>query len=446
MYMRELRTPNSSAGPAPTLSIELPARSITRPGCTNGSMRRPNGRRMIRSGQRSWARWAASRHGLGGFWADAGAAATASPASTPARARSERTCTPPFIAIVPVSASRGRWTPARGRAASAWRTIESGTPKPLPLPDSRAAAKMRGDHAALAVHGGPAGVARAHQAAQRGDPALHRPAAVGVLADHGARAAHARRLDVVGPVLRVAEHRGAGAGRGRLVHRQRPHAGDARHAQDGEVVAHVEVDRLGVEALALAAQLHRGVVLPGHHVRVGDHHAVGRHPARALHAQPARGAEHAHDAAPRGAHLGVAGDRRVGRRDARVGAGDRGERVEPGQRLQQRPRRRQHLVQAGQHRRALDRLAQAGRARGVQRHGARDPHQAQAEARHQHGAAQAVEHPQARRRGGGAAGTPAAPAPRPGCRRPAARPPARTPGRRATPSPPRAAWGPGASP
>ena len=180
-----------------------------------------------------------------------------------------------------------------------------------PLPRLRCGREDRGDHAAPAVHHRPAGVARPHQAAQGGDPALDRAAPVGVLADHRARPAEARRLDVVGrrspgsrarpPTCRAGAPSSASAGDAR----------DPGRRAARQVVARVEPDRLGVVARALAPQLDGGVVLARHHVRVGDHHAVAGDPARALHAEPARRAQHPHHAAARRAHLGVARDGRV---------------------------------------------------------------------------------------------------------------------------------------
>ena len=76
-------------------------------------------------------------------------------------------------------------------------------------------------HPAARVDHRAARVARADQAAQRGDPPPHRAAPVGVLGDDRGRLAQPRRLDVVGAVLREAEHRGRSAGLGVHVEAQR---------------------------------------------------------------------------------------------------------------------------------------------------------------------------------------------------------------------------------
>ena len=205
--------------------MELPARSMTRPGCTNGSTRRPNGRRIVRSGQRSAARWRASRQGLGGFWADAGAGATMSAASTPARARNERYRTAEFIATA--TPSQREHGPRGDRPAGAAQGLAHDRvrdPEPAPAARLPRGGEDRGDHAALPVHRGTARVARPHQAAQGGDPPPDRAVAVGVLAEHGARGADPGRLHVVGTVLGIAQDGGAGARARALVHGQRPHA------------------------------------------------------------------------------------------------------------------------------------------------------------------------------------------------------------------------------
>ena len=82
----------------------------------------------------------------------------------------------------------------------------------------------------------------------------------------------------------------------------------------------------------------------------------------------------------------------VRRRHVRRRAADRRERVEAGERLEDRPRRRQHRVELPQDRRALDGLAQVARARSLKRYRADDPHQEQPQAGEQRGAAHPVQH------------------------------------------------------
>ena len=97
----------------------------------------------------------------------------------------------------------------------------------------------------------------------------------------------------------------------------------AGHAQDRQVVARVEVHRLGVQPLARSpSDLHRRVVLAGHHVGVGHHQPVARHPAAALHAEPAGRAQHA-DHAARGRRAPGGRRRSPGRARATSGWGPR---------------------------------------------------------------------------------------------------------------------------
>ena len=224
----------------------------------------------------------------------------------------------------------------------------------------------------------------AHEAAQRRDRALHRPAPVGVLGDHGRGLPEPRRLHVVGAVLGEAEDGGRGARLRVDVERQRRRPADPGHAQDREVVLRVEPDGLGVERRPLAAELDRRVVLARDHVRVRHDDAAAGDPAAPLDAEAAGGAQHAHHAPPGRPHVGVAGDLRVRRRHVRGGAADRRERVEARERLQDRPRRRQRRVQPLEDLGALDRLAQLARAGRLERHGARDPDEEEPEAGHEH--------------------------------------------------------------
>ena len=130
-----------------------------------------------------------------------------------------------------------------------------------------------------------------------------------------------------------------------------------------------------------------------------------------------------------------------------IGALDLRERVEARQRLQHHARRRQPLVQLREDRRALDRLAQLARARGVERHGARRSRRAPSPR-----AATSTAPPSPSSRPSPLAEPAAQPEPehlerRTRARRRAAAPPrARRAARRASASPPRAAAAPAASP
>ena len=122
---------------------------------------------------------------------------------------------------------------------------------------------------------------------------------------------------------------------------------------------------------------HRGVVLAGDDVGVGDDQPRPHRPARALDPEPAGGAEHTHHRAARPQHVGVGGDRRV--RSGHLGrrTGYRGSRIDPVERVQHRPRGRKHVVEAAQDHRALDVSAEAGGARRVQGDGAEHPDEAE---------------------------------------------------------------------
>ena len=214
-----------------------------------------------------------------------------------------------------------------------------------------------------------AGVAGPHQPAQRRQQPRDRALAVGVLGDHrlgapdapGLRRRTARSRDSRGsrPPCRTAVFGGeasatAGRVRGRAARRCR--RWDRRRSPAPSRPAGSPPD------------LHGRVLLAGDDVGVGDDDAGRGDPAGALDRQAAGGAEHAHDAA-----RGALARRRRGRSrgsgaaTSARGPGDRGQRVEPRERVQDRARRRQHLVQLAQDRRALDvgaQLALAGCLRG----------------------------------------------------------------------------------
>ena len=420
----------------PTLSIELPARSTVRPGTIVRSTDSPNGFFIIRSGQSSCAP-------LGGVEAGVGRLGRLRPRP---RARSGR------VAVSVRHASRrqraqDRCQHAHSPCRSASRTIESGTPNPVPLPDPVAAAKMVVTTRPRAVHHRAAGVARPHQPAQRRDPARDRPAAVGVLADHRSGS---------GPAARAARRRGRSPGsraRRRTCPAARPRPAGARPRPGLPSARRMARSFFGSNQIASASW--RGP-LPCTCTVVSSWPAttwalVTTIPFPATQPEPCTPSPQAVPSTfttlrTRGAHLGIARDRRVGRPHARIGTVDPRERVEARERLEQRARRRQHAVQLLEDRRALDRLAQLAGARRLQRHGARDPREAQAQAAHEHRARRSRRAPRAGRRGGGAGGSRAPPARTPAGLRAAARPRARTGARRATANPPRAAAGRAASP
>ena len=198
---------------------------------------------------------------------------------------------------------------------------------------TRGRGEHRGHHPAGPVHHRSARVPVAHKAAQRRDRALHGPAPVGVLGDHGRGLPESRRLHVVRAVLGEAEDRGRGARLRVHVERQRRRASNPGHAQDREVVLRVVPDGLGVQRRAVAAELDRRVVLARDHVSVRHDDPAAGDPAAPLDAQAAGGAEHAHHAPPGRPHVGVAGDLRVRRRHVRGRAADGRERVEARERL-----------------------------------------------------------------------------------------------------------------
>ena len=185
-------------------------------------------------------------------------------------------------------------------------------------------------------------------------------------------------------------------------------------AQDREVVAagRTRSPRASTRR-ALAAELDRRVVLARHHVGVRHHDPVAGDPAASLHAQPARGAEHA---APRcGRRARTCGSRAI----FEFGGGT----FAAGPRIDGNGSKRASAWRIGpdggstafsslEDLRALDRLAQLARARRLERHRARDPDEEQPEAGHQHAAADPVEQPSSLARAAGAGGSRAPPAPR----------------------------------
>ena len=169
------------------------------------------------------------------------------------------------------------------------------------------------------------------------------------------------------------------------------------HVQEGKVVRGVVVHRGRPQGRA-AGRGHAGVVLAGDHVGVGDDESGPGHPARALDAQPAGSAKHAHDRVFSPRHVGVGRDRRVRLRHRRGRPDDRRRRIDAVERVQDRARGRQHFVEAAQDQRALHVGTQAGGPRRVQDNRPEDPDQPQRDRGDQGRAAGAVgevQHPPA---------------------------------------------------
>ena len=218
----------------------------------------------------------------------------------------------------------------------------------------------------------PARVAGPHPTPQRGDAAHDRPVAVRVLGADDLGLTDPAGLDVERAVERIAEDRRAGAGPriGGQLQRRLVQAVDAQHR---DVVVGVEVDHVGVEPRRVAADLDRGVGLPGDHVGVGDHQPRSGDPAAALDPEAAGGAEHLHHAAAGGGDAARRDDAAGRRRHVGGRPAHRRQRVDPRERMQERPRRRQQLVELLEDRRALDVVAEHRRARRLERDRADDP-------------------------------------------------------------------------
>ena len=135
--------------------------------------------------------------------------------------------------------------------------------------------------------------------AQARHDAAGRAFAVRVLGEHRLGLADPPGARLERPVERIADDRDRGAGLWVLQpQRRRVEAVDAQHR---DVVVRVERDRLGPQRAA-ARRHDLGVLLARDDVRRRDDEPVGRDPAAALDAEPAGGAEHAHDARRRRAH------------------------------------------------------------------------------------------------------------------------------------------------
>ena len=200
------------------------------------------------------------------------------------------------------AARRGRCRPGRRASASAARTTSLGTPKPPRLRRRRRSRRTPSSPRGRRRRpSGPPELPSRTRAAQRGDrcgaPARgrRRPAVLTVRV-----VAQARGRDVVGAVLRVAEHRARAA---------RPRVGD--EPQGGRVEARRRAARrcrcvgskwigLRVEPGRRRRPPGRRVVGAGHDVRVGHHDARSRATQpEPCDPQPARRAQDPHDAAAR---------------------------------------------------------------------------------------------------------------------------------------------------
>ena len=122
-------------------------------------------------------------------------------------------------------------------------------------------------------------------------------------------------------------------------------------AQDRDVIDLVERDDAGVEENAVVA-IDARLVDPGDDVRIRDDEPRRGDPAGALDAEPAGVADHSHDAERGGVDACGVEDSGAGRIDPGRGPGERGERVDPRERVDQ-PVRRKLLVERGEDRRVL---------------------------------------------------------------------------------------------
>ena len=146
----------------------------------------------------------------------------------------------------------------------------------------------------------------------------------------------------------------------------------------------------------MAAGLDRGVLLAGDHVGICDHDVGCGHPARALDGEAAGAADHPHDAVRRRRHAWFVGDAGRGGADVRRGPRDRGQRVQPRERVQDRAGGRQQHIQLAQDRRVLDISAQPSPARRLRGDGGEDPHDAQSQHASEGRPEHAVEQPDPR--------------------------------------------------
>ena len=229
-------------------------------------------------------------------------------------------------------------------------------------------------------------------AAQRRDPAVDGAAPVRVLGEDGARLADPPGRGGEGSALGIAEDRdGPARHRRDRLERSRSEPGDAQH---GDVVADVEGDDDGVAVVAVAAVDPR-ILHPGDDVRVRDDEVRRRRPARAGDAEAAGAAGDPEDAVAGGADGRARQQRRIGRRDVRLGPSDREKRIDPRDRVEQ-ARRRHALVDLAEDPRALHLLSQLALAGQVERDGPQHPDDRDAGDGAEHETAERVEPPQRR--------------------------------------------------
>ena len=197
-----------------------------------------------------------------------------------------------------------------------------------------------------------------------------RSVAVRVLGQDRRGSPDAARFRVERSVQRVADDRDRRAVF-RIGRRQRPR-GQAGHAQHRNVVFRVEGDCPGDQpAVGLRLDDVRPV-LSGDDVRGGDDDAGCRDPTAPRDPEPASGAEDAHDAGRGSADDGVVDHGRCGRLIGDRRAGDRRERIDAREHVQE-PLRRDDVVEATEDLRALNALAQRALVREQQRGRAADP-------------------------------------------------------------------------
>ncbi len=313
-------------------------------------------------------------------------------ASGPRKRRSPDGSTPRSESTTSVCGARSAGCAARSRT-TAFGHREAA--RPAPAAGDRG--EHRREHPARRVDQRAARVAGPHQPAQRRDRARRsarrrtRPrCAIGC---GRARPGRARRR-----TARPAGSRGSppavptGAdGRDR---QRRAVAAPARAAPRCRRAGRTRRSCAGSPA-AVAADLHDRVALARDHVRVGHDEAGRRDPAAALDPEPARRTEDPHDARaarpgrPRAARIPRVGGGDVGGRPV-----DRRQRIEARERVEDRARRRQQLVELAQDRRVLESRSQRRRAGRLERDRADDPRDPEPDARRQHRAEQAVDRPQ----------------------------------------------------
>ena len=268
--------------------------------------------------------------------------------------------------VMGISERRARSRPCRGRPPARRGRSRSARRSRPAAPPMVAAKTVVSDPAARVDHRA-AGVALAHQPAQRGDQAPHRPAPVRVLGDRLRVSPTRPARTSNGPFSREAEDRRRGARRRGAARATAP-ARRARRRAGSRCRCGGRRGSPARQARSVAVHQHDRVVLAGDDVRVGHDDARARHPARALDAEPAGGAEDLHDARPTPpARPGRAAIAPVGGGDVGARARRSRERVEARQRVEDRPGRRQQRVEALEHDRALDVVAQLARARRLER-------------------------------------------------------------------------------